>query len=59
MTTFLFRCPATGYSVQGMIADDPRPEDDGDTYQSVTCPVCSRIHLVNPRTGKVAGADRQ
>jgi hypothetical protein len=58
MTTFLFRCPVTGYSVQGMVAD-PIPEDDSETYSSVACPVCSRVHLVNPRTGKVAGADRQ
>ncbi|MGA8078063.1 MAG: hypothetical protein WB868_11820 [Xanthobacteraceae bacterium] len=56
MTTFIFRCPATGYSVQG-VAPDPLPE--GDTYQSVTCPACSRTHLVNPKTCKVAGAERK
>jgi hypothetical protein len=61
MTAFLFRCPATGYSVQGLVAEplvaDPLP--DGDIYQSVTCTACSRTHLVNPKTGKVAGTERK
>lgn len=54
MTTFLFRCPATGYSVQGLAAE---AIVDPDTYQSVSCPACTRTHLVNPKTGKVAGAE--
>jgi hypothetical protein len=56
MTAFLFRCPATGYSVQAVVAD---PVPDGDVYQSVTCTACSRTHLVNPKTGKVAGTERK
>jgi hypothetical protein len=34
------------------------PEDvpaDSDTYESVTCILCQRVHLVNPRTGRVLG----
>lgn len=53
MTAFIFRCPATGYSVQGMAAE---PDVDVDTYQSIKCPACARTHLVNPKTGKVAGS---
>ncbi len=56
MTAFLFRCPVTGYSVQGLVSD---PVPDGDSYQSITCNACSRTHLVNPKTGKVAGAERK
>ena len=56
MTAFLFRCPVTGYSVQGLVSD---PVPDSDSYQSITCNACSRTHLVNPKTGKVAGAERK
>jgi len=55
-TTFLYRCPLTGYEVQGFIADSPT-EKNGHVYESLTCVVCKRIHLVDPKTGKVAGSD--
>jgi len=35
--------------------DDPERADE--TYEPVTCTVCARVHLVNPKTGKVLGAD--
>ena len=57
MTTFLFRCPVTGYSVQGL--SDEAVSDSDDTYQSVKCAACSRTHLVNAKTGKVAGSGRK
>jgi hypothetical protein len=58
MTAFIFRCPITGYNVQGHSAD-PTPDDDAATYHAVTCTACARVHLVNPKTGKVAGSDRR
>lgn len=63
MTAFIFRCPATGYSVQGLVQDfvqGAAPDEiaDADTYQAVKCTACARTHLVNPKTGKVAGAER-
>jgi hypothetical protein len=57
MATFLYRCPATGYNVQGFVADHPAKDDT--VFQSVTCTACSRVHLVNPKTGKVVGADKK
>ena len=54
MPPFLFRCPATGQNVQGWTADDGSEDED---VQPVTCLVCQRVHLVNPKTGKVLGAD--
>lgn len=54
MPTFLYRCPVTGYRVQGFTADAPT-EKGGDVYEPLTCTVCRRIHLVDPRTGKVLG----
>ena len=54
MPPFLFRCPNTGYRVQGFIAEEATGED---AYHAVECVVCKRVHLVNPRTGEVAGED--
>ena len=53
MPPFLYRCPATGYRVQGFIAE----ELPADTYEAVACTACGRLHLVNPTTGKVLGED--
>jgi len=55
MAPFVFRCPTTGRQVQGWTADDPTEDDD--SYQSVTCLACTQVHLVNPKTGRVAGVD--
>jgi len=56
MPTFLYRCPNTGLRVQGWIATDPKGRDE-DSFEAVNCPVCASVHLVNPQTGKVLGAD--
>jgi hypothetical protein len=39
-----------GLKVQGHVADDLI---DGDTYEAVPCTACGRVHLVNPKSGKV------
>jgi len=57
MATFIYRCPTTGMKAQGFIADDPTEAEDNDTYKAMTCLICTQVHLVNPKTGKVAGAD--
>ncbi len=56
MPTFLFRCPNTGYRVQGFVAEEDF-SDDVEDGQSVTCLACKQTHLVNPRTGKVLEVD--
>ena len=55
-TTFLYRCPNTGQTVQGWSADEITADDD-DVYQSVECLACTRLHLINLKTGKVLGAE--
>jgi len=60
MAAFIYRCPSTGYKVQGFIADDPAKDDSPaerseGAFRPLTCTVCTRIHLVNPNTGKVIG----
>ena len=53
MAAFIYRCPSTGQNVQGWAADDV----DDDAFQPVKCLACARVHLVNPKTCKVAGDD--
>ncbi len=53
MPLFMYRCPKTGYRVQGFSAEDT--SEDRRLYEPVTCPVCHEIHHVNPATGVVLG----
>jgi hypothetical protein len=55
MRTYLYRCPITGFKVQGYSPDQTADDDDADTYEAVRCPACAQMHLVNPVSGKVAG----
>jgi hypothetical protein len=54
MPLFIYRCPTTGYRVEGFSAEDA--SEDRHTYEPVTCPVCHQVHYVNPVTGAVSGA---
>jgi hypothetical protein len=56
MATFLFKCPQTGYQVQGHVSLEDESAEDG-TFVPVNCPVCAQVHLVDPKTTKVAGAE--
>jgi len=59
MAVFLYRCPATGFNVQGLVPDFAPALDESNEsrYEAVTCTICSRVHLINPTTGHVAGTD--
>jgi hypothetical protein len=54
MAPFLYRCPTTGYQVQGWSADDT--SENGNAYETLACLACGQVHLVNPSTGRVIGA---
>ena len=54
MAAVIFLCPNMGVPVQGWFADDGA-ENGGETYEGVTCLACRRVHMVNPRTGKILG----
>jgi hypothetical protein len=58
MTPMLFRCPATGLMVQWHFDKDNRPDSDVERFEPIECLACGRIHLVNPETGRTAGARR-
>jgi len=55
MAVVLFRCPITRQHVSSWIADDP--ESDEDRWATISCLACQRVHTINPKTGKVLGAD--
>ena len=61
MLTFVYKCPATAFNVQGHVrrADYEEQAAKGNDYQSLTCAVCGGAHLVDPKTGNVAGAERK
>ena len=40
-----------GLMVQGWVADEPM--SGGEGYEFVTCTACGRVHLINPKTGKI------
>jgi hypothetical protein len=58
MPTFIYRCLATALNVQGWVADDPT-EGEAETYEPMTCTACTRIHLVNPKTGETIGQNEE
>jgi hypothetical protein len=55
MPTFLYRCPSTGFRVQGYTAEETSADDE--IYETVTCLACQRMHLVNLASGKVMGEE--
>ena len=55
MATLVYRCPTTGYLVQGWFADNGF-QDGADVYEPITCFACGRLHNVDPKTGKVLGS---
>ena len=57
MVPFTYRCPQTGQQVQGWAAADYLT--DGEFYEPVTCTACGRVHLVNPKSGKVLEAAKK
>ncbi len=57
MPTFLYRCPNTGFNVQGFASNDDKSESDDHIFVGVTCLACGLVHLVNPKTGKTPGED--
>ena len=46
-----------GLNVQGITVDRETPAPTDQVYETVTCAACRRVHLVNPATGHVVGAD--
>jgi len=52
MGKLIYRCTRTGMNVQIQLPEILQT-DHPDSYESVTCPACTLIHLVNKRTGRL------
>lgn len=50
--TYLYLCPVKRVHVQQVLQEDSRSADD-DSYVGVRCLACSRIHLINRKTGRL------
>jgi hypothetical protein len=57
MPTLIFRCPLTGYNVQGYFAEEPQAGPGAEqVFVSLRCTACGRTHLVDPASRAVLGA---
>jgi hypothetical protein len=55
MASVIFRCPATSMNVQHWLDDDQDvPENE---YEVITCLACTKLHLINRKTGKILGQE--
>lgn len=54
----IFKCPQLGTNVQHWLPDAP-PEDqpNSNSYVSVACLACTRLHFIHRETGKLLGKD--
>jgi hypothetical protein len=59
MPPFIYRCPNTGYNVQGWDPGDDKSEGANKVFVGVTCLLCGLVHFVNPKTGKTASESRE
>jgi len=57
MAATLFTCPVTKTKVQHWLNRDDDASDN--EYEAITCKACSRIHLINRKTGKLLGQPRR
>jgi len=51
----IFRCPDTGFNVQTRIPRQEQRPDGATAYEAFSCPVCARMHLIDPVTGRAIG----
>ncbi len=54
MAAFLFKCPNTYRKIQHWLDEDHVPDNE---YEIIKCAACSRLHLINRKTGDLLGAD--
>jgi len=57
MAESMFTCPDTSLMVQHWLDDDDDDDVPDNEYQVVACPACTKIHLINRKTGKLLGEE--
>jgi hypothetical protein len=53
----VFRSPYTGMDVQTDILKQEMKEGER-RYESIACPACAKIHLINTENGSTLGHDK-
>jgi hypothetical protein len=54
MALSVINCPRTGLNVQVWLPEVV-PTDQPNVYESVSCPACTALHLINKNTGRLLG----
>ena len=57
MAHFIFRCPTTDINVQHWLDEDQDISEN--EYEGIICPACTRLHLINRKTGKLLGEEEE
>lgn len=55
MNPILFKCPTTGQNVQWRAEEVSSAKGEPVAFKGIDCPACTRVHLMNPVTGKLLG----
>ena len=55
MIAIIYRCPVSGLTVDHWV----EPAENSETYETVSCRACNRVHVVNVSTGRVLVANNQ
>jgi hypothetical protein len=55
MQPIYFRCPTTGFQVEWAADENENLDEGRQTFQSIVCPACIRLHFINLRNGKLLG----
>jgi hypothetical protein len=56
MPTFMYRCPIRLIHAHAWIADEVHAASGNNEFVAIPCLACQQAHLMNPRTGALAGA---
>ena len=56
MVTSVFTCPKTSMKVQHWLSDEDEGVSDNE-YEGIMCPACTKMHLINRKSGKLLGQD--
>lgn len=57
MPPVLYKCPTTGQNVQWSVEETTSEPSRPVSYQGIQCPACTRLHFINPATGKLLGQE--
>jgi hypothetical protein len=57
MPSFMYSCPVQRIHTHAWIADELHAKSGKDEFVSISCIACQQAHLMNARTGALAGSE--